>query len=176
MFSASIFAGRQISLQFRTEELPPNRRFFCVGRNDLAMRKRVKLSVLVDNLLALPQSAQTGEPNLPSILRQDGLAREGNSFMRIFTLLSQFHENFVYVVQLFPGVGDWWKDLRFTVLRFHISCGPVSQGISRFPSLDKVHNERRMRVHPDFVAFLEDAMNNANLGILLQKFAMLRCN
>jgi len=36
MFSASIFAGRQIRLQFRTEELPPNRRFFCVGRNDLA--------------------------------------------------------------------------------------------------------------------------------------------
>jgi hypothetical protein len=33
-----------------------------------------------------------------------------------------------------------------------------------------------MRVHPDFVAFLEDAMNNANLGILLQKFAMLRGN
>jgi hypothetical protein len=28
-------------------------------------------------------------------------------------------------------------------------------------------------VHPDFVAFLEDAMNSANLGILLQK---LQCS
>jgi hypothetical protein len=36
MSAASIFAGRQISLQIRTEELPPNRRFSCVGRNDLA--------------------------------------------------------------------------------------------------------------------------------------------
>jgi hypothetical protein len=54
-----------------------------------------------------------------------------------FSLLFQFHENFVYVAQLFPGVGDWWKDLRFIILRFHISCGPVSQGMPRFPSLDK---------------------------------------
>jgi hypothetical protein len=36
MFAASIFAGRQISLQFRTEALARDRRLFCVGRNDLA--------------------------------------------------------------------------------------------------------------------------------------------